>query len=272
MEIKPELTQPVLRLLEKTLPDSLTVLYLLRNGAATSLLTDDPENPSFVIATIPRGGTDSNNAAASCLESFAVGTDVEALARALPRGNLLHLVPGSYVDAILRAWPGTVDPRPDGYLVFHSSQLPYAFARSLKDWEITVPVLTDGARVRGLTAEDAELVNKYWVRGAGESTIGYVRTLLAEYGGAGVETATGELVSWVVRYENESVGMAYTLEQQRGKGYSKAAALELLRQQQNAGVETAYFCTHRHNKSMLAYAATENFVAAEGLRYLVTLA
>eukprot|EP00727_Mastigamoeba_balamuthi_P012303 m51a1_g7696 hypothetical protein (264) ;mRNA; f:63211-64249 len=262
MEIKPELTPSVLRLLETTFPDSLTVLFLLRNGTVKSLVADDPENPTYLIATIPRGQTDNNNASTASLETFAVGTDVDALARMLPKGNLLHVVPENLVEAILRAWPGTVDPRPDGFLMFH---------RSLADWDLPPVPLADGARVRRLTAADAELVNKYWVRGSGESTVGYVATLLDEFGGAGVETSAGELVSWIVRYENESVGMAYTLEQHRGKGYSKAAEREVLRLQKEAGVETAYFYTHRHNKSVIAYAAAEGYTTAEGLRYLITL-
>eukprot|EP00727_Mastigamoeba_balamuthi_P012301 m51a1_g7694 hypothetical protein (263) ;mRNA; f:58799-59900 len=260
MEIKPELTPPVLHLLDKTFPDSLPVLYALRNGAVTSLLADDPDNPTYLIATIPRGPND-NNASATLFESFVVATDIEAAARVLPQGNLLGVVPESYLDAILRARPDIPDPRPDGLFLFH---------RPLQGVKIPPVVLPDGACVRRLTEADAELVNKYWIRGAGESTVGYVRALLAKYSGAGVETADGKLVSWVVRYENESAGMAYTLEEARSTGYSKACSQEVLREQQNAGVETAYFWTHKSNKSMLAYAAMGGFTRAEGLRYMLT--
>eukprot|EP00727_Mastigamoeba_balamuthi_P012300 m51a1_g7693 putative glycine n-acyltransferase-like protein 3 (260) ;mRNA; f:56759-57764 len=258
MEIKPELTAPVLRLLDKTFPESLPVLYALRNGSVASLITDDPDNPTFLVAT----GQDSNNAPVAVCESFIAATDVDAAARVLRKGNLLGAMPDRYVDAVLRAWPGSVDPRPDGYLMF---------LKSLRTCELPSVVLSDGARVRRLTEADAELVNKYWVRGAGDKTLGYVRTLLSRFGGFGVETSAGELVAWVVRYENESVGMGYTLEQHRGKGYTRAVSREVYREQQKEGLETAYFFTHSHNKSMLAYAAGEGFVAAEGLRYLVSL-
>eukprot|EP00727_Mastigamoeba_balamuthi_P011617 m51a1_g7078 hypothetical protein (250) ;mRNA; r:223452-224488 len=248
MEIKPELTPPVLRLLEKTFPDSLTVQYLLRNGAVTSLLTDDPGNPSFLIATGPPPG----NTPGELWDTAGGGGGTPTFA------NLLNAVPGNLVDAILRAWPDTTDPRPDGFLLFHMT---------LAEWDLSPVPLCDGARVRRLTPADAWLVNKHWVRGAGEGTLEYVAELLATYGGAGVETSTGELVS----YENESVGMAYTLEQHRGRGYSKAAEREVLRQQKAAGVGTAYLYTHSRNTSVLAYMAAEGYSAAEGLRYLVAI-
>eukprot|EP00727_Mastigamoeba_balamuthi_P012304 m51a1_g7697 putative glycine n-acyltransferase-like protein 2 (268) ;mRNA; f:65488-66620 len=261
MEIKPELTPPVLRLLDKTFPDSLPVRYVLRNGAAASLLTDNPDNPSYVVATMSRG-QDINNPASAVLESFAVATDVDALARVLTPGNILGLVPATYIDAILREWPGTPDPRPDGYVMFY---------RSLADWDLPPVPLADGAHVRRLTTADAELVNKYWVRGEGQKTLGYVRTLLGTYGGYGVETAEGELVSWVLRYENDSVGMGYTMDKARGKGYVKAGIREVVREQKKAGVETAFWWTHRNNKPILALSASEGFIAAEGLRNILVI-
>eukprot|EP00727_Mastigamoeba_balamuthi_P013467 m51a1_g8743 hypothetical protein (409) ;mRNA; f:38875-42445 len=200
MEIPPTLTPPVLRLLIDTFPESLPILYSLRNKAVTSLITDNPSNPSFVVATIQR--RDKNNANTNenggKLESFLVATDnIDAAARALPRGTVLFYVREDYVDAILRAWPGTPDPRPEGTPT-------YLFYRSLEDEAQPPEALTDGARVRKLTVDDADVVNKHWGRGGGMCRE-YIVTQIARQGGFGVETSSGELASWLVRTPGHDV-------------------------------------------------------------------
>eukprot|EP00727_Mastigamoeba_balamuthi_P013464 m51a1_g8740 putative glycine n-acyltransferase-like protein 3 (275) ;mRNA; f:32440-33541 len=273
MEIEPTLTPAVHRLLQQTFPDSLPVLYALRNGAVASLVSDDASNPSFVVAAVQRRGRNDNNEAPARFEYFVVATDPEAAARALPQrdqlgpGPNLLAVPESYVDAILRARPGTPDPRQheQGAWLFYSVLL-----RSLAE-DVESIELHNGARVRRLTVEDTDLVNKYWVRTGGAATRGYVANLLSKYGGYGVETPSGELVSWVLRYENEGVGMGHTMQQHRGKGYVKAAAREVLREQRRLGVETSHYYTHQHNTAMLAYADAEGYTRADGMRWVVSL-
>eukprot|EP00727_Mastigamoeba_balamuthi_P013462 m51a1_g8739 putative glycine n-acyltransferase-like protein 3 (260) ;mRNA; f:30809-31831 len=258
MEIGLSLTPQVLRLLGLTFPDSLPVLHLLRNGAASSLLSDDACTPSYVIAT-KRGQANEDGLSARSA-SFVAATDIDAAARALPRGNLLGAVPERHVDAVLRARPGTHDPRPDGYWLYH---------RSLA--EVPQPVvLAGGARVRRLTSADAGLVNKYWALGGGTATA-YITSLIETLGGFGVETSSGELAAWLLRYETEALAMGHTLEQHRKKGYMRAVLREVMRQQQKDGVETTYFYTHRHNAQMMGLGASEGFVCADGLRYWMAL-
>eukprot|EP00727_Mastigamoeba_balamuthi_P013468 m51a1_g8744 hypothetical protein (250) ;mRNA; f:43042-44086 len=248
MEIPPTLTPPVLRLLNDTFPESLPILYSLRNKAVTSLITDNPSNPSFIVATIQR--RDKNNANTNenggKLESFLVATDnIDAAARALPRGTVLFYAREDYVDAILRAWPeGEVPPPPKA--------------------------LTDGARVRKLTVDDADVVNKHWGRGGGMCRE-YIATQIARQGGFGVETSSGELASWLVRYETEEVGMGFTLEQHRGKRYLSAVAYAVDCQQKKDGVATTHFFTHITNQTVLHMGTADEVKRADGLHWRIAL-
>eukprot|EP00727_Mastigamoeba_balamuthi_P013466 m51a1_g8742 hypothetical protein (290) ;mRNA; f:35792-38485 len=128
--------------------------------------------------------------------------------------------------------------------------------------EAYIDAILHGAHVRRLTVDDAELVNKHWARGRG-LCLDYVALQIQQYGGYGVQTCSGDLVSWVVRYETEEVGMGHTLEQHRKKGYMRAVIREVLRDQRRAGVETTHFYTNKLNKAILSMGAADGFLLSD---------
>eukprot|EP00727_Mastigamoeba_balamuthi_P013465 m51a1_g8741 hypothetical protein (265) ;mRNA; f:33806-34857 len=254
MEIAAELTPAVEALLGSSFPDSLCPRHALRMGTVSSLVADDPCSPSFLLATIQREGLASRDGK-PVRPVFVAATDYAAAARALPQGGRLQLaaLPEPLVDAIVRARPDAVDPRPNGFYLLHSVPEPVE--------------LPDGAHVRRLRREDAGQVFGCLPPAAGMS-LASIERFIELTGGCGVETQSGDLVAWMLRCPLiAALAMGHTLEQHRRRGYARAVLREVLRQQKADGQEQSFFYVPRGNAAMLELGASEDFQRADGLRY-----
>ncbi|KAN0041662.1 hypothetical protein ACTFIV_004206 [Dictyostelium citrinum] len=77
-----------------------------------------------------------------------------------------------------------------------------------------------------LKYEDAETINNKWQYKSNES-INFLRWSCTQNISAGYRI-NGELVSWIIMYTDGSIGSLYTLEEFRGKGFSKKVVSYIL--------------------------------------------
>jgi len=87
--------------------------------------------------------------------------------------------------------------------------------------------------VRPLTIDDAELVNKFWEIGGGDS-LDYVKERIEKGVHVGCDDAEG-LVSWALTHEDGSMGFLHTMERGRRKGYARSVGIEHIKKILAAG-------------------------------------
>eukprot|EP00727_Mastigamoeba_balamuthi_P003532 m51a1_g13176 hypothetical protein (270) ;mRNA; r:96653-97796 len=263
MEVPTTLTPAMEELLKACHPGSLVPSFALRRGMAKTLVTDDPSSPSFLLVTIETLGLISKNGRDTMKPIFIAASDADAAARALPQGTVqLAGISGPVVEAILRRFPGATDPRPSGGFVL--------MYRTTAD--VPEPVaLADGARVRRLRKEEAGKVFRAQPLGIGLSEESLAR-LIDHNCSYGVETASGELVSWLLRCPYiSSMAMGCTVEEHRRKGYMRAIVREMVRDHQALGLDYAYCYVHTTGTGMQALCESEGFKRTDGLRYWMVL-
>eukprot|EP00727_Mastigamoeba_balamuthi_P003531 m51a1_g13175 hypothetical protein (273) ;mRNA; f:94834-96147 len=263
MEIKAEITAPVQALLDASRPNSLSAEYALRSGTALSLVTDNSQNPSFLLTTIDTKGMVSRSGFAM-RPIFITATDMDAAVRALPQGHLfLGALTESQVEAVLRLRPDAVDPRPTGGFVL--------MTRSLDDVPAASAELQGGARVRRLTREDAAII---YASQPAESNLSqsWVEWLVGESQSAwGVETPSGELAAWMISSPFMSaLALGCTREQHRRKGYMRAVLRQILGDLKASGEKVSFvFLPKKSSAGAVEFGEAEGFTRAEGPRYWI---
>ena len=80
-------------------------------------------------------------------------------------------------------------------------------------------------KVCPLRNADAALVNDTW-KYKSEHSLAKVQGMIESQPSVGV-FVDGELVSWALTYEDGAIGMLFTLESSRGKGYGRLAAVSI---------------------------------------------
>lgn len=119
--------------------------------------------------------------------------------------------------------------------------------------------LPDGSQVISLTGEHAQVVNDHWTY-RGPHSLAMIQSIFA----LGAETparagrgvlVNGELVAWCIVYKNGSVGMLYTKEEFRGRGFARVAAASVSSRLASAGFQPYCHIVADNDASMRLFAS-----------------
>jgi hypothetical protein len=102
--------------------------------------------------------------------------------------------------------------------------------------------------VRPLTLDDADLVNKHWDIGKGDS-LDYVQFRIKEGIHVGSDDEEG-LVSWALTHDDGSMGFLYTMQRGRRKGYAHSVGAAHIRKILEAGETPFAFVVVGNEASM----------------------
>merc|ERR1711879_280047 len=95
--------------------------------------------------------------------------------------------------------------------------------------------------------DDAHIINSTWKYNDGKNTLGRVKSMIS--GGLSVGLRKDDkLVSWILTYVYGPLGMLYTLEECRGKGYAAFVTAKLISEHHSNGSTPVWTYIADYNK------------------------
>lgn len=244
--------------------------YITQPVPHTKVYTDNEENPSVCLVMLPpRRGSNKKEVTASLFLSpdlpQPIHPDlVESIARTILHFAWFDMKWKKCTSIVFRALDNAHKDviREAFFKKFHGS---YISIEDDSEWISPCGhfVLSDPFNVKestsirqgyefvNLTAENVYIINETWAY-KGEGTQDLIVGMIASYPSVGIRhIATNTLCSWMLTYENLSLGMLFTLPEHRGKGLARSVVIELCKrwQEKNYGFQPYAYAVDSNDAS-----------------------